>query len=265
MVRTTTTLGEGGQIADPSGDKSAAIRDDPRDGVYAPPAGLTIVAKGQGWVAVDKPTGLLSVPGRTDDKSDCVRTRIEALFPGSTGPIVMHRLDMDTSGVMVCALDEHTHRAVSVQFQHRLTRKVYVALVDGRVEIESGTIDLPVRPEPGKEPVQVIDREHRRPAVTAWKVLGYEHGTTRLQLLPMTGRTHQLRVHCAWAGSGGLRGRLGSAGGLVRGHPILGDVLYGPPVIDPWAAPRLMLHACELEFTDPRTERRVTVRAPKPF
>lgn len=260
-----TTLGEGFQNAAPAGVGGGVVSGDLRDGVYAPPEGLGVVARGEGWVAVDKPAGLLSVPGRTGDKTDCVRSRVESLFAGSTGPIVMHRLDMDTSGVMVCALDEQTHRALSVQFQDRLTRKVYVALVDGCVEVESGTIDLPVRAELGREPVQVVDREHRRPAVTAWKVMGREGGATRLQLMPMTGRTHQLRVHCAWAGPGGLRGRLGSAGGLVRGHPILGDVLYGPPVIDPWAAPRLMLHACELEFTDPGTDHRVVVRSAAPF
>jgi len=240
--------------------------------------GLAIVARGggahagdasSGWLVVDKPAGLLTVPGRRWPRGsgidDCVIARVRAMFAGATGSIGVHRLDMDTSGLVLCALDPRTHAALGGQFERREVDKVYTALVDALVEIESGTIDLPVRPEPTRTPYQVVDRSHRRPARTSWRVIASEGDATRLELRPLTGRTHQLRVHCAYPGPGGLRGPKGSAGGRVRGHPILGDVLYGPPVIDPRASPRLMLHASTLTFTDPATGERVTARSETPF
>ncbi len=203
----------------------------------APFPELNVVHADARFVIVNKPSGMLSVPGKGPEKRDCVAERVRALYPGATGPVTIHRLDMDTSGLIACALDEDAQRTLSVQFQDRHVEKTYVALVAGRVRELSGTIEIPVRPDPFNRPVQVVDRSHARPAVTHWRVLSYETDRTRLELTPLTGRTHQLRVHCAHVG-----------------HPILGDVLYG----EDHPAPRLMLHARTLGFTDPDTGRRVS-------
>jgi tRNA pseudouridine32 synthase/23S rRNA pseudouridine746 synthase len=155
---------------------------------------------------------------------------------------------MDTSGLLVLGLDAGAQRDLSGQFERREVEKSYIALVEGLLNLESGTIDVPVRPDFLNRPYQVADRSHHRPAVTCWKVLAYETDRTRLELIPLTGRTHQLRVHCAHAG-----------------HPILGDVLYGPQPATSESAPRLMLHAAHLTFADPETARRVTYRSSPPF
>jgi tRNA pseudouridine32 synthase/23S rRNA pseudouridine746 synthase len=224
---------------------------------------LDIVLATERFVVVNKPAGLLSVPGKGEDKQDCVAARVREMFPGATGPVTVHRLDMDTSGLIVCALDAAAQRELSRQFEQREVEKRYVALVDGVVGCESGTIDVPIRADIANRPYQVVDRSHGRPARTNWKVMAVETDRTRIELIPLTGRTHQLRVHCAYAGPGGMRGERGDAGG--RGHPILGDILYGPPWIDPADAGRLMLHAAAMVFTDPGSGRRVEVRAPVPF
>lgn len=208
---------------------------------------LRIVHATDAWVVVDKPPGLLSVPGKGPEKADCVPARVSAMFPRATGPLVVHRLDMDTSGLLVVGLTPESQRALSRQFEDRVVRKAYVALVDGVVEgAESGTIDLPMRLDPHHRPWQVIDYVHGRAAVTHWRIMAIEHRQTRLRLEPQTGRSHQLRVHCATSAA---------LGGL--GHAIVGDVLYGTGYRDAQAvgrlipAPRLMLHASELEFSDP--------------
>lgn len=229
------------------------------------------------FVVVNKPAGLLSVPGKGEHKQDCVASRVRAMFSrpgmaGATGPVTVHRLDMDTSGLIICALDAETQRQLSGQFERREVEKRYVALVDGIVACESGTIDVPIRPDITNRPYQIVDRSHGRPARTNWKVMAIETDRTRVELIPMTGRTHQLRVHCAYAGPGGMgwhgspsREGLQDTARRAVPHPILGDILYGPPWIDPADAGRLMLHAAAMVFTDPETGRRVEVRSPVPF
>lgn len=202
---------------------------------------------------VDKPAGLLSVPGKGADKADCVPARVAKLFPKATGPLVVHRLDMDTSGLLVLGLNPDAQRALSRQFEERSVRKAYVALVDGIVDAgESGVIDLPMRMDPGNRPWQVIDHAFGRAAVTKWRILTFETDRTRLRLEPETGRSHQLRLHCATSRD---------MGGL--GRAIVGDVLYGCGYRGAGAVgrlvegERLMLHASELEFADPKTGARM--------
>lgn len=227
----------------------------------SPPEQLTVVHATGAWVVVCKPAGLLSVPGKGPDKADCVASRVAAMFPHAFGPLVVHRLDMDTSGLMVLGLTPDAQRELSRQFEHRHTEKRYVALVDGLLDAgESGRINAPMRLDPDYRPYQVIDREHGRPASTRWRLLSHETDRTRIHLHPLTGRTHQLRLHCAaHASDGGL------------GRAILGDVLYGSGYRSPRdpgrlaPAPRLMLHACNLSFTDPDSGRRKGFASAPPF
>jgi tRNA pseudouridine32 synthase/23S rRNA pseudouridine746 synthase len=197
-------------------------------------------------VVVDKPAGLLSVPGIGPEKADCLVARLQAEAPGAR---IVHRLDFDTSGVIVLALDADIHRELSRQFQDREVRKRYVAIVAGRVAGDSGEIDLPLRKEAMGSARQIVHQAEGKPSVTRWRVLERLESPprTRLSLEPLTGRSHQLRVHC-----------------LAIGHPILGDPLYAPPE---WreAAPRLLLHAEMLEFTHPATGERVRVEAAAGF
>jgi tRNA pseudouridine32 synthase/23S rRNA pseudouridine746 synthase len=196
------------------------------------------------WVVIDKPAGLLSVPGKGDDKQDCAASRIRAMFPRASGPLVVHRLDMDTSGLLVLGLDPEAQRDLSEQFEFRRVEKAYIALVTGIPGAESGVIDAPMRLDVNRRPYQIIDFEQGRPAITRWRVLSVEVDRTRLRLEPQTGRTHQLRLHCAHIGL-----------------PILGDVLYGPQPETARSAPRLMLHASELGFDDPTSGQRVSIES----
>ncbi len=225
-----------------------ASRLTPNSFLLSPTPALLVVHASERYVIIDKPAGLLSVPGKGEANQDCVPARVRAMFPHATGPLVVHRLDMDTSGLLVVALDPDTQRDLSAQFEQRAVEKHYIALVDGVVQVETGTIDVPVRPDLTNRPVQVIDPSHHRPAVTSWRILSLETDRTRLELTPITGRTHQLRVHCAHIG-----------------HPILGDVLYGPQPATSESAPRLMLHAAALSFNDPSTGRRVECTSPPAF
>ncbi len=204
------------------------------------------------------------MPGIGPEKADCLIARLQAKWPGAR---VVHRLDRDTSGVIVVARDAATHRALSMQFEARETDKTYIALVAGHPPKESGEIDLPMRKDLANPPLQVIDFVHGRASVTRWKVLeridaaGADAANTktrrdagappfahtRLELTPITGRSHQLRVHL-----------------LAIAHPILGDDLYAPPAARA-AAPRLCLHAASLAFTHPTTGGRVRFEAPAPF
>ncbi len=197
-------------------------------------------------VVVDKPAGLLSVPGIGPEKADCLVARLQAAAPGAR---IVHRLDFDTSGVIVLALDADTHRELSRQFQDREVRKRYVAVVEGQVAGESGEIDLPLRKEALGSARQIVHATEGKPSVTRWKVVDRldDPPRTRLSLEPLTGRSHQLRVHS-----------------LALGHPILGDPLYGTPESQA-AAPRLMLHAEWLEFTHPATGERLGIGSPTPF
>lgn len=206
---------------------------------------LGIVHSTARYVVVDKPAWLLSVPGRGAAKADCVASRIAAMFPAATGPLVVHRLDMETSGLIVLGLDADAQRDLSSQFEQRAVEKAYVALLgDGPPIAETGEIDLPMRADIENRPVQVIDHERGRPALTRWRVMSHEVDRVRVRFEPQTGRTHQLRLHAAAA--------------LKR--PIIGDGLYGGE-----PAERLMLHAAELSFLEPGARRRVEFVSPAPF
>ncbi len=211
---------------------------------------IEIVARTPDYVVVNKPSGLLSVPGRGEHKWDCVTTRVQANFSDATGAITVHRLDMDTSGLLVCALTVAAQRALSIQFQNRVVEKSYVALVDGIVPHESGSVTLPMRLDVDNRPVQIVDHEQGKPCHTDWRVLSYETDRTRLALLPVTGRTHQLRVHCAHI-----------MGEESQGYPILGDAFYG----NEDSASRLMLHAKVLSFLGLHSPKRVTYSTETPF
>ena len=214
----------------------------PRDAMEA---SLDIVYEDRFLVVVDKPSGLLSVPGRRPEHADCVAARVRSRFADATGPLTVHRLDMDTSGLIVLALDPATHRALSRLFQERAVSKRYEAVVDGVVHPDEGTISLPLRLDVDNRPYQIVDEERGRPAVTHWRVLARGGPWTHVEFVPHTGRTHQLRVHAA----------------VGLGCPIRGDLLYG----DPNAAPRLQLHATELSLVHPATGEQMLWHSPATF
>lgn len=174
-----------------------------------------------------KPAGLLSVPGRGPDKQDCLSVRVQMRFPDA---LVVHRLDMATSGLMLFARGVEMQRKLSMMFQDREMDKHYIAVCAGRLEHDQGVIDLPIIPDWPNRPMQRIDAEHGKPSLTRYQLLRAESDRSRVRLEPVTGRSHQLRLHMA-----------------SLGHPILGDALYG----DESSAPRLLLHACMLRFTHP--------------
>ena len=195
-------------------------------------------------LVLDKPSGLLSVPGKGPLNADCLAVRAAEAYPGAR---IVHRLDQATSGVIVMALDADAHRHLSRQFEERRVSKSYHAIVAGIVRDESGAVDLPMRTDIDRRPYQIIDHVHGRTALTRWRVLERGDDRTLLELMPVTGRSHQLRVHM-----------------MAIGHPILGDELYAPPDVRS-AAPRLLLHALELEFEHPGTNERLRFVAPRPF
>lgn len=211
---------------------------------YDPPQGeIPVLHEDSDLLIVDKPSGLLSVPGKGDHLADCLLTRLEAAFPTVR---LVHRLDRDTSGVMVFALTPHAQRHLGRQFEERKTRKTYLARVAGRLEPKTGEVDLPLIVDWPNRPLQKVCHETGKPALTGWKVLKSNAEESRVRLFPHTGRSHQLRVHM-----------------LALGHPILGDPFYAPDTAD--AYPRLMLHAEELRVNHPESGRGVTFRAPAPF
>ncbi len=206
---------------------------------------LPIVFEDAWLVVVDKPHGLLSVPGKDASVTDSVLARLRARHPHATGPLLVHRLDLDTSGLLVAALDARTHADLQRQFTRREVHKRYVAWVEGRVQAEEGTIDFPMRVDLEDRPRQIHDPVHGKPAVTAWRVLERRGARTRVAFFPLTGRTHQLRVHAAHP--------------LGLGAPIVGDRLYGHE------GERLHLHAEALSFRHPGTGQRVSFERPAPF
>jgi tRNA pseudouridine32 synthase/23S rRNA pseudouridine746 synthase len=208
---------------------------------------LEVVHEASEFVVVDKPSGLLSVPGKGADKQDCVASRVRAMFPHAAGPMVVHRLDMDTSGLMVVALTPRAQRELSSQFERREVAKAYVAILQGRPARDEGLIDLPMRTDIDNRPRQVIDFIFGKPSQTRFRVLTRGPGQTRVRFEPLTGRSHQLRVHAAAPATILRNDGLWVEGGLAS--PIAGDALYG----DPASSPRLMLHASELAFRDPAT------------
>jgi tRNA pseudouridine32 synthase/23S rRNA pseudouridine746 synthase len=208
----------------------------------APSGALRIVHEDRWIIVVDKPAGLLSVPAKDPSITDSVLARLQALHPGAQ---LAHRLDLDTSGLLVAARDAATQVALQRQFAAREVRKRYVAWVSGVVAGERGRVELAMRVDLDDRPRQIHDPVHGKPAVTEWEVVERRGGRTRLHLFPLTGRTHQLRVHAAHP--------------LGLGAPIVGDRLYGHP------AGRLMLHAEQLEFVHPATAAAVAFASPAPF
>ncbi|MFP4275407.1 MAG: pseudouridine synthase [Paracoccaceae bacterium] len=214
------------------------------DDTYAPPSDpLAILHEDHELLVVDKPAGLLSVPGKGAHLADCLLSRVQAAFPQA---LLVHRLDRDTSGVMVFALSPHAQRHLGLQFEKRQTRKTYVARVAGRLEPRRGLVDLPLAVDWPNRPRQMVCHETGRAAQTEWRVQRHGTGETRVKLMPRTGRSHQLRVHMA-----------------TLGHPILGDPLYAEgPAGD---HPRMMLHSEELRLRHPDGGAGRSFRAPAPF
>ena len=211
---------------------------------YEPPnTPLDVLHEDAQLIVVNKASGLLSVPGKGDHLADCLLTRVQAAFPQA---LLVHRLDRDTSGVMVFAQTPHAQRHLSMQFEKRQTRKTYVARVWGRVKDKTGTVDLPLIVDWPNRPRQMVCQETGKPAVTDWRVVKHEGESTRMRLFPKTGRSHQLRVHM-----------------LAIGHPILGDPFYAEgPARD---FPRLMLHSEELRLKNPEGGVSMKFRAPAEF
>lgn len=208
-----------------------------------PPDPPRILHEDADLILCDKPAGLLSVPGKGETKADCLITRLQRLYPRV---LLVHRLDTDTSGLIVFARTSAVQVALAGQFERRETEKTYAARVWGRVAGDSGTIALPLAVDWPNRPRQHVDHAAGRPAVTDWQVTARGGGETRMRLSPQTGRTHQLRVHMA-----------------ELGHPILGDPLYASgPARD---FPRLMLHAERLAFRHPATGQPFALTAPAPF
>jgi tRNA pseudouridine32 synthase/23S rRNA pseudouridine746 synthase len=199
------------------------------------------------WIiAIDKPSGLLSVPGRYLDRQDSVLTRLRRFFPGEE-LFAVHRLDRDTSGILLFARDRDTYRHLSQQFAYREVNKRYEAILGGRIHLDSGEISLPLGADLLNPPRQQVDWKEGKPSITKFRVLEESATSTRIEFIPLTGRTHQLRVHSA------------DAQGL--GVPILGDRLYGCCQ----DGDRLHLHAIELHFSHPQTGALIQLHAPTMF
>ncbi len=202
---------------------------------YLPPPhlGLDLLHVDGSLLVVNKPTGLLSVPGRGAGKEDCMVSRVQLEFPDA---LIVHRLDMGTSGLLVFARSKDMLGLLSTLFALRQVYKRYVALIEGHLEHASGTVDLPLIKDWENSPLQKVDLAQGKPSLTRYTRLEWADGQSRVRLEPETGRTHQLRVHMA-----------------ALGHPILGDDFYGAGHTA--AAPRLMLHAEVLAFDHPLEQR----------
>lgn len=202
---------------------------------------LNVIHHDAAILVADKPSGLLAVPGRGADKADCLAARVQNVAPTAK---VVHRLDRDTSGVMVFALSREAERSLARHFQTRRVAKRYIAVVSGVVAAEQGEVDLPLRKDLDRKFVHIVDEQHGKEAITRYTVIERQADRTRLLLKPLTGRSHQLRVHMQ-----------------ALGHPILGDPLYGQRC----SGPRLMLHAQRITFEHPVTAERVSFVSPCPF
>ncbi len=199
---------------------------------YAPPLNpyLTILYQDEDILVLDKPAELLTVPGKAIEHRDSLQFRVQRVFPTAT---IVHRLDMATSGILIMALNKPAHVHLSRQFENRLTSKTYFARVFGHVKGESGEIDLPLICDWPNRPKQIVDHKHGKPSQTHWQVVQRDAKSTLVKLTPITGRSHQLRVHM-----------------LALGHPILGDRLYAHEEAKV-NNPRLCLHAQMHEFSHP--------------
>lgn len=217
--------------------------------VYAPPQDeVDVLHEDDGFLILSKPSGLLSVPGRLPEHQDSLELRVKAKWPDAR---IVHRLDMDTSGLMIMALNPDYHRIFGLQFERRKTEKIYIARVWGHVEDDAGEVDLPLICDWPNRPIQKVDLTHGKQAVTSWKVLEREidqgSKVTRIALYPVTGRTHQLRVHMA-----------------EIGHPILGDDFYAHEAAFK-TVNRLQLHAHRLMIHHPNGGEKIWFEAPCPF
>jgi tRNA pseudouridine32 synthase/23S rRNA pseudouridine746 synthase len=210
---------------------------------------LTLLYEDDWLIAVNKPAGLLSVPGRSSDRQDSVLSRLQTTRADGAQIKSMHRLDQETSGILLLARDAETHRQVSQQFQQRSVHKCYEAILAGHLAIAAGVIQLPLGAKRDDRPRQGVDWGRGKPSITQFRVLARTATTTRIEFVPLTGRTHQLRVH--------------AVAGL--GVPILGDRLYGDDQAEPNSRLRLHLHARDLEITHPQTGDRLRLQAPTPF
>ena len=210
------------------------------------PPGFTLIHADSALLVVTKPSGLLSVPGRGADKQDCLISRVQIDYPDA---LIVHRLDFDTSGLLVLARGKRIHRALSIQFQERQVDKRYVAVIAGKLDAECGEVCLPLVVDWPNRPRHIVDFENGKPSLTRYRVLGHDadRRCTRVELTPETGRTHQLRVHMQ-----------------ALGHPILGDSLYADAV-SLSQADRLLLHAEFLSFTHPESGERLSFDCPAPF
>lgn len=208
---------------------------------------LALLYQDDALVVVDKPGGLLAVPGRGPDKQDSVASRVRRLFPGCIEQPAVHRLDMDTSGLMVFGLTSETHRHLSRQFAERLVGKRYMALVDGLVFGEEGEIRLAFRLDPENRPYQIYDPVQGKVGVSRWRRIETLSDSTLVEFTPLTGRTHQLRLHASHP--------------LGLGCPIVGDRLYGKG----FPGESLRLHATWLQFLHPETEQTMTFYSEAPF
>ena len=214
---------------------------------YAPPKEpyLDILYEDEHLLVLNKQSGLLSVPGRHEHLKDCLESRVQSRYPTAS---TIHRLDMETSGILVMALSKEIHGHIGRQFEHRRTEKTYIARVAGHMAKEEGEVDLPLICDWPNRPRQMVDFERGKQALTRWRVLEREDGNiTRLELKPVTGRSHQLRVHCQ-----------------QMGHSILGDPFYASDEVKAMTE-RLQLHAHSLTLFHPVKKEKVTFTSPVPF
>lgn len=214
------------------------------DHTYAPPdEPLRLIHQDAHLVLVDKPSGLLTVPGKGAHLADCLIARVQRAFPAA---LLVHRLDRDTSGLVAFALTRAAQRDLNLQFEERQTKKTYVARIWGLMTENEGRVDLPLTVDWPNRPLQHVNHETGRPAVTDWCVVKRGEGDTRVRLMPLTGRSHQLRVHMQ-----------------AIGHPILGDPFYATGPAREF--PRLMLHSESLRFRDPGSGKSISFSAACPF
>ncbi|RDC54033.1 RluA family pseudouridine synthase [Acinetobacter lwoffii] len=206
-----------------------------------------LIHRDDDFMVIHKPAGLLTVPGKTEDLQDCLINRLVKLEPKT---LLIHRLDRDTSGILAFGLTKWGQKTISRQFQERQTDKTYQAVVAGKLEGE-GTIEVPVVYDPSRPPLHIADPAHNKPAITHWQAIEHFNiqgqPVTRVKLIPITGRSHQLRVHMQYLG-----------------HPIIGDTLYATPEQQQLSS-RLCLHAERLSFYHPQTEQLVEFYCPAPF
>jgi tRNA pseudouridine32 synthase/23S rRNA pseudouridine746 synthase len=228
-------------------------RKPPAEFIYTPPKEpLQVIFQDDDILVLNKPSGLLSVPGRKPEHADSLQSRAQEVYPQAR---IVHRLDEPTSGVIVMAMNAQSHRNIGSQFERRKTQKEYIAKVYGHMSDDEGQVDLPLRCDWPNRPLQMVDHEQGRKALTKWKVLkresicvnGEQYPITRVTLFPHTGRSHQLRVHM-----------------MEQDHPILGDEFYAHDTAFT-CAPRLQLHAHKLMIHHPKDDEKTWFEAPCSF